>query len=104
MIEPEQKGFTIYSKSGCPNCTSVKKLIKDNLLFFNEINCDEYILECKEDFLAFIENKANTSYKTFPMVFYDGKFVGGLVHTKEFINKLLLSLEDKKLLSFDDNF
>ena len=29
------------------------------------------------------------------MVFYDGKFVGGLTHTTEFINKLLLSFEDK---------
>jgi glutaredoxin len=100
---PNQNGFTIYSKSGCPNCTSVKKLIKDNLFFYTEINCDEYILEYKEEFLTFIENIANVSYKTFPMVFYDGKFIGGLTHTREFINKLLLN-EDKKLLSFEDNF
>jgi glutaredoxin len=94
ITEPIEKGFTIYSKSGCSNCTSVKKIVKDSFFLFTEINCDEYILENKEEFLNFIENKAKTSYKTFPMVFYDGKFVGGLIHTTEFINKLLLSFED----------
>lgn len=95
IIEPNKSGFTIYSKSGCPNCISVKKLIKENKFFITEINCDEYILEDKEEFLKFIEKVAETSYKTFPMVFYDGKFIGGLTHTTEFINKLLLSFEDK---------
>jgi glutaredoxin len=95
ITEPNKKCFTIYSKSGCPNCTLVKKLIKEKGFFFTEINCDEYILEDKESFLKFIENIAETSYKTFPMVFYNGKFVGGLAHTTEFINKLLLSFEDK---------
>lgn len=93
--EPTQKGFTIYSKSGCPNCTSLKNLITEKNFLFTEINCDEYILENKDDFLKFIENKAETSYKTFPMVFYNKKFVGGLTHTKDFICKLLLSFEDK---------
>jgi glutaredoxin 3 len=92
--EPIQKDFTIYSKSGCPNCTSVKKIIKEKNFLFTEINCDDYILEDKDEFLKFIESKAEKSYRTFPMVFYDGKFVGGLTHTTEFINKLLISFED----------
>lgn len=93
ITEPTEKGFTIYSKSGCINCTSVKRLIKEKNFLLIEINCDEYILENKEEFLTFIENIAETSYKTFPMVFYDGKFIGGLAHTTEFVNKLL-SFED----------
>ena len=95
ITEPNKKGFTVYGKSWCINCTLVKNLIKEKYFFLTEIDCDEYILEYKEEFLNFIENIAETSYKTFPMVFYDGKFVGGLTHTKEFINKLLLSFEDK---------
>jgi glutaredoxin len=94
IIEPSKKGFTIYSKSGCPNCISVKKCIKEKNFLLTEINCDEYILEDKEEFLQFIENKAETCYKTFPMVFYDGKFVGGLTQTIEFTNKLLSFFED----------
>jgi glutaredoxin len=94
FIEPSKKGFTVYSKSGCPNCLTIKKIIKEQKIFLYEINCDEYILENKDSFLNFIENIAETSYKTFPMIFYDGKFIGGFAHTKDFINKLLLSFED----------
>jgi glutaredoxin len=94
FIEPTKVGFTIYSKSGCPNCTKVKNLIKEHNFLFNVIDSDDYIIEDKESFLTFIENIAEKSYRTFPMVFYDGKFVGGLIHTTEFIDKLLLSFED----------
>lgn len=94
ITRPDVKGFTIYSKSGCPNCTSVKKLIKEKHFFYSEINCDEYILEDKEQFLKEIENIAQKSWKTFPMVFYEGKFVGGLTDTTDLIDKILLSFED----------
>lgn len=96
ITRPDVKGFTIYSKSGCPNCTSVKKLLKEKHFFYSEINCDEYILEDKEQFLKEIENIAEKSCKTFPMVFYEGKFVGGLTDT--------INLIDKTLLLFEDNF
>ena len=89
FVEPNMIGFTIYSKSGCQNCTKVKNLIKEKNFLFNVVDSDDYLIEDKEGFLKFIEDKAETSYRTFPMVFYDGKFVGGFVHTTEFINKLL---------------
>jgi len=92
--KPLLTGFTIYSKSGCPNCVTVKKNIKEKKFLLNEINCDEYILEDKDNFLKFIETTINHSHKTFPIVFYEGKFVGGLNETTEFIKKLLLSFED----------
>jgi len=94
ITAPDAKGFTIYSKSGCPNCTSVKKFIKEKHFFYSETNCDEYILEDKEQFLNKIENIAQKSWKTFPMVFYEGKFVGGLTDTIDLIDKILLSFED----------
>lgn len=95
-INPNKNGFTVYSKSGCPNCVTVKKLIKEkNFLLSSEICCDEYILEDKEGFLKFIENIAgNSSHKTFPIVFHEGKFVGGLNETKVLIFRLLLLFED----------
>jgi len=94
FTNPDIKGFTVYSKSGCPNCTIVKKLIKEKHFFITEINCDEYILEDKEQFLTFIEGLAERSHKTFPMVFYESKFIGGLTDTIDFIDKLLLSFEE----------
>lgn len=94
ITKPNKEGFTVYSKSGCPNCMSVKKMIKEKYFLLTEIDCDEYIFEDKDGFLKFIENIAETSYKTFPMVFYEGKFIGGLIRTSEQINKLLLSFEE----------
>jgi len=52
--KPSENDFTIYSKSGCPNCLKVKALLKDKQLKFNIINSDEYIIENKENFLLFI--------------------------------------------------
>ena len=94
FTHPENKGFTIYSKSGCQYCSIVKKIIKDNYFNYTEINCDEYLIEDKEGFLDFIEKLAKISFKTFPMVFYDGKFLGGVTDTKERINNLLFSFEE----------
>jgi len=96
FASPDTTNFTVYSKSGCNNCTTVKKIIKDKHFFVTEINCDEYILEDKDGFLKFIEELAGVSHKTFPIVFYRGKFVGGLTDT--------IDLIDKILLLFDENF
>jgi glutaredoxin len=94
FVEPQPIGFTIYSKSGCHNCGKIKKLLTEKHLFFNEVNCDEYLIEEKECFLSFIENKIKKSYTTFPMIFYDGKFIGGFNEASEHIEKLLLSFEE----------
>ncbi len=94
FVEPHLIGFTIYSKSGCYNCGKIKKLLTEKRLFFNEVNCDEYLIEEKEGFLSFIENKIGKPYTTFPMIFYDGKFIGGYNDANEHIKKLLLSFED----------
>lgn len=93
-IEPLQKGFIIYSKSGCINCLDVKRFLKQKNFLFEEINCDDYLLDNRDQFLTFIENITNKNHKTFPIVFYDGKFIGGFDNTKEFVNKLLLSFEE----------
>jgi glutaredoxin len=87
IFAPLEKGFTIYSKSGCSYCTKVKRLLFEKQIFFLDVDCDEYLIEDKEKFLSFIKEKANKEYRTFPMVFKDGKFIGGFTETKEFIDK-----------------
>ncbi len=86
---PLESGFTIYSKSGCSNCTKVKKLLLDKQSFFVDISCDEYLLEDKEEFLSFIKEKANKECRIFPMVFKDRKFIGGFAETQLHFDKLL---------------
>jgi glutaredoxin len=88
--EPTNKKFTIYSKSGCPNCIKVKKLLLEKQINFIIVDCDEFILEDKDAFLKFIQKLANKEYKTFPMVFDDNnQFIGGFIETYEYIDTFL---------------
>jgi len=94
FLEPCDSGFTIYSKSGCPNCTKVKTLLKEKFLIHTIIDCDEYLLEDKDGFLSFIKEKSHIEYKIFPMVFYNVKFIGGFTETKTYVEKMLLDFEE----------
>ena len=86
---PQDSGFTIYSKSGCANCTRIKKILTENKIAFIEINCDEYLIEDKEYFLSFIKNLAQKESKVFPMIFNDGVFIGGFNETQKYLDKQL---------------
>lgn len=92
--EPLQRGFTIYSKSGCIMCSKVKNLLQEKFLFFQVVDCDEYLIEDKDAFLAFIQERTGKSYRQFPMVFNDGKFIGGYEETSDLVPKLLLEFEE----------
>jgi len=86
---PEKGKITVYSKSGCINCTKVKTLLKDKSITFNIIDCDEFILEYKEDFLSFIQTLIGKEYKIFPIVFDNNKFIGGFNETNKYLEQLL---------------
>ena len=86
---PEKSSITIYSKSGCMNCIKVKNLLKKKNAAFNVIDCDEFILENKEEFLSFIQSLIGTEYKIFPMVFDNNKFIGGYNETVKYLDELL---------------
>lgn len=86
--EPNEKDFTIYSRSGCHYCTKVKQLLKSKSYIFSIIDCDEYVLEDKESFLNYIKSLTDKEIKGFPMVFYDKTYIGGYNETKDFVDKL----------------
>jgi glutaredoxin len=94
FLSPVVSGFTVYSKSGCINCTKIKNILKDKKVEYKIIDCDEYLLEDKSSFLLFIKEQIKQEYNTFPMVFHEGLFIGGYKESKEYI--------EKKDLSFDD--
>ena len=85
--EPSDKSFTIYSKTNCKYCVLEKDVLDEHKIPFIEINCDDYLDQDKQYFLNFIKEKAKRDheYKTFPMVFCDGKFVGGFLETVRLI-------------------
>ena len=103
--KPSEHTYTIYSKSGCHYCNKAKKLIeKENP---HVIDCDEYLIEDKAGFLAFInemtankmtanEMTANemtgnkmtaNEIKTFPIIFYKNQFIGGYAELATFYEK-----------------
>jgi len=99
--EPETVGFTVYSKSGCPNCNKVKALLKEKNLLFKVVDCDEFLLEDKPEFLSFMKSQMNKTNSImdetpifFPIVFSDNRHVGGYKETVSFLEKLFLSYED----------
>jgi glutaredoxin len=87
--KPEKGKITVYSKSGCNYCTFVKRLLQDKNVLYSIVDCDEYILEQKDEFLLFIRELAGKECKIFPMVFDDKTFIGGFNETNNYLDKLL---------------
>lgn len=94
IFAPLDEGYTIYSRYGCINCTKMKLLFLEKNIFFLDIRCDEFLLEDKESFLLFITEKTQKEYKTFPIIFYNGKFIGGYTEAKKNIEKLEVGFDD----------
>lgn len=86
---PVKSQLTIYSKSGCINCTKTKELLKEKHILFTVIDCDEYLIDQKEEFLHFIETLAGRPYRVFPMVFDNRKFIGGYVDVVKYVDEFL---------------
>jgi glutaredoxin len=87
--KPSENQYTVYSKSGCTNCNKVKELLKEKQMPFIIIDCDEYLIETKTEFLQFIQDLTSQEWKTFPIVFdSSSQFIGGFLDTKIYLEKL----------------
>lgn len=93
-IRPSGCGFTIYSKSGCLQCSRAKTLLQDNKLDFIVVDCDEYIIEDKPSFLLFMNSITCRDVRAFPIIFNNGAYIGGYLETRAHVDKQV---------SFDDN-
>ena len=79
--------YTVYTKQKCTYCDKVKDLLKDVQPPPIWIDCTKYLNDAtKPLFLQFIQDTAKLSqpYKTFPMVFCNGRFVGGFTEANVF--------------------
>ena len=95
IVKPLDLGFTVYSKTGCINCKKIKKILLDTKHFFLDVECDEFLIEDKQGFLLFMKEIALTEVRKFPIIFNDGKFIGGYEEAKEHI--------EKQSVTFDEN-
>ncbi len=67
-----QFNIVVYSKSACPQCDTVKSLLKAKGLAFEEIKIDD-----EEQRLAFFA-KCGPSVRQMPQVFINDQRVGGV--------------------------
>ena len=81
---PASDSYTIYSKSGCLNCTKAKVLLQNECVPTLYVDCDEFLLENKQEFLNQMKSLIGYEYKIFPMIFKNGIFIGGYAKTQEF--------------------
>jgi len=85
---PTPDTFTIYSKSGCKNCVEAKRLLAAVVPKIIVVDCDEFLIEDREGFLTFMRTIAEKECKTFPMIFCEGKYIGGFADTQEYYKRI----------------
>ena len=94
MITPCSNGYTIYTKYNCVYCERAKQLLHNENVII--IQVEEHFNDYQK-FIDFIRSYTKQEYRTFPMIFYDGDFIGGFDQT-------IVHYENQKKYSFDDNF
>lgn len=81
---PANDSYTIYSKSGCLYCTKAKGLLQNERVPPLVVNCDEFLLGNKDEFFDQMKSLIGYEYKTLPLIFKNGRFIGGYNKTKDF--------------------
>lgn len=79
--KPAATNYTIYSISNCKYCNMAKEHI--NILKLSKstnISCDKFVITCRkrDNFYKFMKQYTVIPYYHFPMIFKNGKFIGGL--------------------------
>lgn len=84
--EPAPLGFTVYTKMLCPYCERTKNALQGDYVV-KYVDCDEILIKDKEIFLREMEVWCGKSHRTFPMVFFDGVFLGGFTDLDAWLGK-----------------
>ena len=69
--------YTVFTKSGCKYCDNIKILMEQEKEDVVYIICDDILNKNRDSFINFIKQNAKIEKVTFPIVFYDGNYVGG---------------------------
>ena len=79
---PITTGYTVYTKSNCGWCRRAKNMLLHATLY----NCDDFLKKDRAIFLKQMGSFIGKEYHTFPMVFFNGEFIGGYEDTKKHID------------------
>ena len=72
--------FTVYSKEGCPYCSSILQILLGKDLAFTEYKLDDNFT--REEFYAEFGQGS-----TFPQVVMDGKKLGGCMESVKYLRE-----------------
>lgn len=79
--------YTIFTKSQCKYCSDIKILMDRENEDVEYILCDEMINTNRECFIKSIKQIINVENVTFPIVFYQGEYIGGYDDYKEMVKQ-----------------
>lgn len=92
--------YTVFTKKNCSYCDKIKKLMVISGEIVKFIECDVLLNRNKILFLNLMKTKIQKDTITFPIVFYEGNYVGGCDdYEKELRKRSLCEMSD---LSFSD--
>lgn len=80
--------YLIISKKNCIYCDKSKDLLKEKNISYTIMNCDN-ILNGQNNINIFLEYMCELigyEYMTFPMIFFDKKFIGGFNQLVKHVN------------------
>jgi glutaredoxin len=89
---PQKTGFSVFTKSSCKYCDKVKDLFCASPHMDPEpmfVLCDDFLKgdETKRIFLMEMKKHIGKEYRTFPMVFKNGIFIGGSEEAEVFFTR-----------------
>jgi glutaredoxin 3 len=73
--------ITIYTKSGCPNCTAAKRLLDDKGIGYNEYSANGMTPKA-------IEFVCGLGIRQMPQIWIEGQRVGGLAGLQAALKEL----------------
>jgi glutaredoxin len=77
--------INIYSKKESNICSKIQSLLEKENINYNIINCDEFLVDRKNEFIKFIKQLSNQEFNSIPMVFAGRLFIGGYNEVKTYI-------------------
>lgn len=92
--------YTVFTKKNCPYCDKIKRLMLESGETVKFVECDVLLNRNKILFLNLMKTKIQRDNITFPIVFYEGNYVGGCDDYEREIQRRLL--REMSYLSFSD--
>lgn len=81
---PTEEGWVIYGALWCPFCRGANSLLEEKNIEFTYYDIDKIEGYTKNDVKDKLSDLTN-DYKTIPMVFNNGEFIGGYVDLKRYL-------------------